>query len=88
LLIVNNLQSTEGAFGPANPRRKQRPGFRARKAAFLRGDQRIEHPAHERGPLGIVASHHGSERLLRDQLGQDHESLRSARRLRPKRGKL
>ena len=41
-------------------------------AQFLRGDQREQGPAHDMRPLAVVLAYDRPDRLLRDDLGQDH----------------
>src|SRR4029077_8788646 len=43
-----------------------------RDAQFLGGDQREEGPAHDVRPLAVVLPHERTDRLLGDDLGQDH----------------
>src|SRR3954464_252826 len=61
--------------------------IRLRDAEFFGRDQREEGPAHDMRPLAVVLAHDRADRLLRDDLGQDHVrvavlELQAARRER------
>src|SRR3954454_4956438 len=46
--------------------------IRLRDAEFFGGNQREEGPAHDVRPLTVVLAHNRADRLLGDDLGQDH----------------
>ena len=77
---------------PAEPRRVPRgladlAHIVARDAVLLGGNQREEHPAHQRQPFVVAASHHRPEWFLRDAFRQDVEGL-PGRRAQTRDGEL